>query len=54
MTRWLIPMALALAGCATTPDLCGVPYTEAEDRAGVEHDCGPGDPERAGQTLASD
>jgi TRAP-type C4-dicarboxylate transport system permease small subunit len=48
----IILVAVALAGCATSlpayPKIieaegylveCGKPYTPAEDRAGVEHDC---------------
>jgi hypothetical protein len=33
----LLLSPLLLAACA--PSLCGVPYTEAEDRHGVEHRC---------------
>lgn len=34
---------LALAACVHRPDysLCGVPYTDEEDAAGIEHECPP-------------
>lgn len=41
----MVMLSAALASCTTTPGLCGVPYTDVEDAAGVEHDCSRYDPQ---------
>lgn len=44
--KLILPALLLLAACVHRPDysLCGVPYTDEEDAAGIEHPC-PGAPE---------